>query len=74
MDLSCIKNIEVQSHVRWILSYDKKDWYEVWVSQYDNKRYHYKHPLLNEIKEALKLLDIDIVLSNNTKHRFILPE
>ena len=67
MDLSGI-SIEVQSHIRWITSYDEKDWQDVWESQYDNRIQRYRHPLINEIKEALKLLDIHI-----TKRRFNLP-
>ncbi len=60
MNLSGI-NIEVQSHIRWILSYDEKDWREVWESQYDNRVQNYKHPLVNEITEALNSLGINII-------------
>lgn len=66
MDLSGIK-IEVASHVRRILSYDEEDWQDVWESQYDNKIQDYKHPLINEITEALKSLGINII-----KHKFLL--
>ena len=66
MDLSEIKDENIRFHVRRILFYSKKDWREVWESQYDSR--HYKHPLTDKIAEALESLDIHI-----TRRKFNLP-